>query len=85
MRPSTRSRAILPDWYNGFYRNPAEMSDPFELRPLPKARADSAVKVFDIVDPTAAAEDFDALDQEVVHLGAGRFHARRVRSDAAAL
>jgi len=53
------------------------MSD-FEPRSLPDARADSAVKVFDVLDPTAAREGFDALDQEVVHLDSGRFRARRV-------
>ena len=54
------------------------MSDPFKPRSLPDTPADSAVKVFDVVDPTAAHEGFDSLDQYIVHLDAGRFRARRV-------
>ena len=53
-------------------------SDTFEPRSLPGGHADPAVKVFDILDPTAAREGFDSLDQEIVQLDAGRFRARRV-------
>lgn len=42
------------------------------------SRDGSAVEVFDIAVPTEAAEGFEAISQEVVHLDSGSFRARRV-------
>ena len=37
-----------------------------------------AVMIFDLSDPSAAGEDFEILDQDVVHLGSEPFSAKRV-------
>ncbi|MDC1287164.1 helix-turn-helix domain-containing protein [Gammaproteobacteria bacterium] len=37
-----------------------------------------AVVLFELTDPSAAGEDIEILDQDVVHLGAAPFSARRV-------
>ena len=47
-------------------------------RILPRTHADSAVWIFDVVDPTAAGEGFDAFDQEVIQLNTGRFRGRQI-------
>jgi AraC-like DNA-binding protein len=54
------------------------MRNSFEPVSSPCSSDDPTVEVFDLVDPTAASEGFDALDQQVVHLDTGRFQARRV-------
>ena len=37
-----------------------------------------AVAIYELTDPSAAGEDIDILDQDVVHLGSNPFSARRM-------
>ena len=62
------------------YRNSASLKT---VNPLNSAQSappehGSAVTLYELTDPSAAGEDFEILDQDVVHLGSTPFSARRV-------
>ena len=76
---TTYIRIVLLDQYAG-YRNSAILKTTNPLNSAQSAPPEhaSAVTVYELTDPNAAGENFEVLDQDLVHLGLTPFSAKRV-------